>query len=406
MLLGGVPLGAMAADTIKIGGLTTRSGPLEFHGRFVEAAVEFAVEEQNAKGGLFGKKIELLWEDCEWKGDVANRKAKKLIIQDKVDLLCQGGSSPVAIVANKMATEHNIININCTGTANEVMGKEFSINSFSTMSKAHMMFTGMAVLLKQLPYRKPYIVCPDYVTGHSFADSFKKGLKNHVPDAQLVGEDYPPLGTKDFGPYITKILGAKADAVMLGLFGPDLMSMIKQSRAMGLKVPFPFFTIAGEPYLMKELQDDAVGLRIVGPYELSVKTPENQEMVKRFHEKHKNDRDYLTWWPFGDCGVVIVGWRMVFAAFEKAGSLDPAKVIPVFEGFQYKSPVGLWTMRKCDHQVLMPMFGSEVVAGPNPYYNGSLRADVKFPWFGPNYHVLPADQVAIPATSDYNPRCP
>jgi len=244
------------------------------------------------------------------------------------------------------------------------------------------------------------------VTGHSFADSFKKGLKTHVPDAQLVGEDYPPLGTKDFGPYITKILGAKADAVMLGLFGPDLMSMIKQSRAMGLKVPFRFFTIAGEPYLMKELQDDAIGLRIVGPYELSVKTPENQEMVKRFHEKHKNDRDYLTWWPFGDCGVVIVGWRMVFAAFEKAGSLDPAKVIPVFEGFQYKSPVGLWTMRKCDHQVLMPMFGSEVVAGSNPYYNGSIRPDVKFPWFGPNYHVLPADQVAIPATSDYNPRCP
>ena len=96
---------------------------------------------------------------------------------------------------------------------------------------------------------------------------------------------------------------------------------------------------------------------------------------------------------------------MALAALEKAGSLEPEKVIPVFEGFQYESPVGLWTMRPCDHQAIMPMYGGATRGGENPYFNGSIRPDVKFPWLGPDLKKLPAEKVAIPATPDYNPRC-
>jgi len=88
---------------------------------------------------------------------------------------------------------------------------------------------------------------------------------------------------------------------------------------------------------------------------------------------------------------------MVVALIEKIGTLDTEKFIEAFEGFSYKTPVGLWTMRKCDHQVLLPMFGGVVEGGPNPYF--------PFPWLGPNIMTFPAEKVAIPATPDYNPRC-
>ena len=88
---------------------------------------------------------------------------------------------------------------------------------------------------------------------------------------------------------------------------------------------------------------------------------------------------------------------MTFAAVEKAGSLEPQKFIETFEGFQWNSPVGLYTMRPCDHQVIVPMYAGIVEAGPNPFY--------KFPWTGPDIEQFPADQVALPATPDYNPRC-
>jgi branched-chain amino acid transport system substrate-binding protein len=405
ILFGGISPGAMAADTFKIGLLNAESGPLEYTGRMWKAAIQFAVDEQNEKGGLFGKKIEILTEDHEWKADVANRKAKKLIMEDKVNILANTGSSAVHIAMNKLATDYKIINLNHAGTAIDVQGRAFSRYAFRPGHNSDNLFKGMALLMANKTFRKPYTISPDYVAGYSQVDSFKRGLKAFVPDATLVGEDYPPLGTKDFAPYITKIIAAKADAVILGLFGSDLISMIRQSRAMGLKAPFPFFTLQAEPYQMNDLKDDARGIHVVSSYELGVKTPENEAMIKKYHEKHKNDKDYVTWWPFGDNGMVIIGWRMTLAAYEKAGSLDPEKVIEAYEGFQYRTPVGLWTMRKCDHQAILPMFGGEIESGPNPYYNGSIRPDVKFPWWGPNIQVLPADKVAMPATPDYNPRC-
>ena len=55
-------------------------------------------------------------------------------------------------------------------------------------------------------------------------------------------------------------------------------------------------------------------------------------------------------------------------------------------------------MRKCDHQVMLPMYGGVVEGGPNPYY--------PFPWIGQNLEMFPAEKVAVPATKEYNPRCP
>jgi hypothetical protein len=96
---------------------------------------------------------------------------------------------------------------------------------------------------------------------------------------------------------------------------------------------------------------------------------------------------------------------MVFAAVEKAKSLDPEKFIPVFEGFTHKTPVGTWTMRACDHQVLLPMFAGVVTTEPNPWYDGKIDPNVNFPWLGSDIMTIDALKGAIPATPEYNPRC-
>jgi branched-chain amino acid transport system substrate-binding protein len=406
-LLGGIPSRAAADDIIKIGYLEAKSGVFESVGRFFQAGFQFAVDEQNEKGGLLGRKIEVITEDSEFKGDVANRKAKKLIMEDKVNILASGGSSAVAVVMNKIATTYNTLYFNHGGMTDDIQGREFSRYGFRVVQNMYSHYAALAFFMANKPYRKFYIIGPDYLAAHSASKAFKEQIKIHVPDAEIVGEDYHPLGaTKDFGPYITKIIAAKADAVVVESFGPDLINMIKQSRAMGLKAPFPFLSHVLEPYPMYELKDEGVGLCITTSYSLRVNTPENQEMIKKFHEKHKNDKDFQHWWPVGLQGSGAIGWKMTFAAIEKAGTLDPEKVIETLEGFQFKSPVGLWTMRKCDHQVVVPMYGVVMEGGPNPWFNGSISADVKFPWSGPNIEMFPADKVSLPATADYNPRCP
>jgi branched-chain amino acid transport system substrate-binding protein len=401
-------LEARAADTIKIGQLEPFTGPFESNARTWNAGLKFAVDEQNAKGGLLGKKIEILTEDDEAKPDVATRKAKKLVLENKVDFITSGLGSHVAIALNNFATANKALYINYASFSDEITGKEFSRYAFRVCTNNYGLTSGMAYLISKTKYRKFYFIHPDYAAGRDNDRVYKQLLSSQIPGSTFVGTDFFPLGaTRDFGPYITKIIASKADGVVFTGYGPDCINFVKQARAMGLKSDFPIFAaLILHPYLLKELKDDAIGMYWVGAYSMRVKTPANQEMVKKFHELHKNDKDFLTWWPFPDLSYALLGWKMTFAAVEKAGSVEPEKVIEAFENdFQWQSPVGLWKMRKCDHQAIMPIFGGMIAGGPNPYYSGHSNPEYNFPWSSEDVIELPADKVAIPATPEYNPRC-
>jgi ABC-type branched-subunit amino acid transport system substrate-binding protein len=249
------------------------------------------------------------------------------------------------------------------------------------------------------PYRNFYIICQDYVFGHDVAKTFKEQIKRYIPDAEIVGENFHPVRAKEFGPYITKIKSAGADVVFCGSWGSDGIELVRQARSLGLKAPFPIAFPSGvAPCMGSWLKEDSVGIHTAIGYTMHVNTPENKAMIAKYHEQHKDDELIDTRWPTAGVGQTILGWQMVFAAVEKAGSLDPGRIIEAFEGFWYKTCVGWWHMRKCDHQVILPMFGGVFASGKNPYFD--------IPWLGPNMIPFPATESAIPPTSDYNPRCP
>ena len=400
-----IPFMAIAADTIKIGVLEPLSGAMESIGRSALAGLRFVVDEQNAKGGLLGKKIELIVEDDEFKPDVATRKARSLILKDGVDFIAAAAGSHISIALAKVAEAEKKLLFHYASTADVIMGKEFTRYAFRTAVNNYSYTSAMVRYLANKPYRRFYFISMDYVASRDITDDFRKQIKARIPDAKFVGDEYHPIGTKDFAPYITKIIAAGPDMVYLGTMGADLINLVKQCRSLGLKSDFMTHLIY-DPYMLMGLKDDAVGIYFANPYELRVKTPENEAMVAKYHEQHKKDKDFLTWWPCGLVGNIICGWKMNFAAVEKAGSLDAEKIISTYEGFSYQTPIGLYTMRKCDHQVIAPMFVGRIEGGWNPYFNGSINPEVKFPWAGSNIVMIPAEDVTIPATSDYNPRCP
>ena len=395
-----LPHFGMAQETIKIGMVEPFSGPQEPYGRGFLAAVQFAVDEQNAKGGLLGKKVQLLHEDNEFKPDVAVKRARNLILEDKVNFLTGCMGTPMAIAMNQVATGYKTIMIQYAAAGDLIQGKEFSPYGFRIGQNIYNLGASMAQLMAVKPYRKYYEVQPDFAAGRESDRLIRDILKSQNPQTNVVGTEYTPFGTKDFGPYLTKMAAAKPDALLVGLYGVELINFVKQARKMGFASPFPIFSMfALDPYVLKELKEDGVGIHTTWEYELRIKSPENQEMIKKFHEEHKNDKDLITWWPSANLGTALLAWKMTFAAVEKAGSVDPKKIIATLENnFQWKGPAGLWTMRKCDHQVMLPMYGGVIEGGPNPYY--------PFPWIGQNLEMFPADKVAVPATKDYNPRCP
>lgn len=401
----GFPTKTMAADTIKIGFIDVLSGVFESSGRMFLEGVKFAVHEKNEKGGLLGKKIEVLTEDSELKPDVAIRKAKNLILGKNVDFLYHGIGTHVTLALSRVATEHKKILL--TGAVSEqITGREFSPYVFRVVNNNYGHTSALARFMATKPYRRFYVICQDYAFGHDAAKAFKEHLMIHLPGAQIAGEDYPPVGNKDFAPYINKIIAAKADAVFTGSWGADLTNLLKQSRSMGLKTPFPFVIATPiDPPAEYELGDNAIGIHSCYTADLRVKTPENEAFITRYHEMHKYDKDFTTWWPVTVIGTTYNEISMLLAAVEKAGTLNPEKIIETFENFEFKTNMGLYKMRKCDHQVLAPVYCGEVTADPNPWFNGSIRPDVKFHHWGPEVKMFSAMEVAIPATPDYNPRC-
>lgn len=398
-LVGALILGwagsAGAADTFKIGETNPFSGPAAYLGTVYHEGTKFVVDEYNAKGGLLGKKIEIISEDNEFKPDVAVRKVKKMILEDKVNLFASGTGTHIAIALAKVAAGYKTVGVNY-GFSQPMAEKEFTPYYFRAGVSPYSVTSGHAQLLATLPYRKIYMVYQDYAYGHAMAKYFKENLKAHVPDAKIVGEDAHPLGLKDFAPYVNKIIASKADFVWSSNFGVDAFNLVKQARTLGLKVPFPFITHIGEELSFNNtLKNEAVGIHHCFCYSLRVNTPENQQMVKKWHEQHKNDKDPMTWWPASAIGCTVMSWKFIFAAIEKAGSADPEKMIKALEGFRYKTPVGFYEMRKTDHQLLVPLFGG-IIEEKNPYYDGSIRPDMKFPWVGPKIVTFPAEKVAPP----------
>ena len=89
----------------------------------------------------------------------------------------------------------------------------------------------------------------DYAFGHAVADDFKKVMAKEIPDLRLLGVDFAPIGHKDFGPYISKILASGAEIIYTGNFGIDLSNFIKQGAQMGIKARYATYFMDDNVYL-------------------------------------------------------------------------------------------------------------------------------------------------------------
>ena len=92
----GLAFSAQAGDTVKFGAAYIMSGPFSAYGQFAKKGIELAVDEINATGGIMGKKVEFSVEDSTGKANVAIQAFRKLVYQEKADLLLGIDSSGVA----------------------------------------------------------------------------------------------------------------------------------------------------------------------------------------------------------------------------------------------------------------------------------------------------------------------
>ena len=223
-----------AEKPIKIGVVFIMSGPMGGYGKHGRQAVQLALDEINAQGGVLGRKVEALFEDDLMKPEKGAQIVKKFITEDQVDFIIGPTSSGVALALAPLVQEHKKILVLTQSAANSLTDAQFNPYLFSTLSNAMMHSRAGAYFLADKPYKRWMNIGPDYSYGKESWNSFVGKLKELKPEVEVVGELWPKLLEKDFTPFIQKIIEAKPDAVWASIWGNDAVNFIKQALPTGL----------------------------------------------------------------------------------------------------------------------------------------------------------------------------
>jgi branched-chain amino acid transport system substrate-binding protein len=287
LLLALVPLLAAAQKgPIRVGALLELTGVFAPNGQ--DALDGFQLYLDEVGGQSAGRKIELIVEDTAGKPDVGLTKARKLIENDKVHVLTGIVSTGVALAVSTYIRERRVpLVISADAGANGLTMPGKLLNPFIVRVSQSGRGPGSAAAdwaYKQ-GWRRVALLASDYAGGLEVMGSFARVFC--LRGGQIVQEQYPPLGTADFGPYINN-LNRNVDAVVMFTPGADGLRFARQYIEAGLKGKLPLMDIYGqatfEPNL-PQLGDSGLGLLSALHYTAAIKTPENERFVKAFRAK-------------------------------------------------------------------------------------------------------------------------
>jgi len=355
--LGGVHLRrAWAQNPIKIGLPTVLSGGNAQYGIQAKRACELFGKEINAKGGILGRPLEFIYEDTGSDPATAVRKAQKLVEKDGVKFLTGTVLSSEALAVSAKCPEWKVILMSTINGAGALTAKSYNRYFFRINTSGPMGARAVSLYLAESPMKRFYALGSDYAWGRDSVASFSTQIM--AAKKEVVGKDFPPVGTKDFASYIGKIKQSGAVGVYLVLPGQDATIFLRQAHQFGVtREVKPIMEIV-ELENMKAVGEAMAGTIGSTRYPFTVDTPKNRDFVKRFHAMHGVYPDMFD-------GETYEGLEWLAQVIQKAGSDDVEKVIAAWEDSSYEGLEGPFFMRKCDHQAVQPGFVVEAVKDPN-----------------------------------------
>lgn len=366
------------AKTIKIGIVDTYSGPPSTYTNDVRDAFLMAVEKMNASGGILGNTVEVLTRDDKFKVDIGLAEAKELIMKEQVNILMGTINSALSLAISDLCKKEKVPFLVTFAKSDNITGANGHRYVFSVNENTAMVGKAAAIGLAKKPYVKYWIAGSDYEYGHALADEVWKNVQKLKPEATLLGQSWWKVGEPDFTPYITAMLAAKPDCVIIATGGRDNVPFLKAAKATAFNEQVPFFMhTATELATLKPLGADAPeGVLGTSNYFFYYPdTPENRAFSKEFMDKYKRE-------PAVGAIYGYLAARFIQKAFEKAGKIDTEKFIDAMEGLTIPSPLGDVSMRAYDHQVVLPMYMG--VTKKSPDYDFLIASDIT---------VIPGEQI-------------
>lgn len=256
-LIAALGTSAAYAEDIKVGLLLPYSGVYASLGNEIEAGFRLGLE---TFGGDTDDTFEIVTEDTEVKPPVALGKAKKLVLQDEVDVMVGIVSSGVLGAVRDFVDGAKVPLIVANAGNDEATGEACSAYITRLSFSNQQVNRPMGTHLYDQGVRKVFTMASDYAAGRqmvgAFADAFTEA------GGEIVGQEWTPFQkTQDFGPYLANAQASGADAVYVFYAGGEAISFVKQYDSFGLKAELPLY---GAGFLTSPLYVNAEGPAAIG----------------------------------------------------------------------------------------------------------------------------------------------
>ncbi|MSP10664.1 MAG: urea ABC transporter substrate-binding protein [Pelagibacteraceae bacterium] len=350
------------AETIKLGILEDETGNFAIAVIPKIHAYELAVKEINAKGGVLGKKLEIVRYDTQSDNTRFQEFARRLIEKDKVDVVFGAFSSASREAIRPIIDKAKMLYF----YNNQYEGGVCDKNVFVTGAVPEQQFSTLVPWLMEKYGKNVYTIAADYNFGQISAEWVRQIVKEN--GGTMVGEEFIPLDVSQFSQTIQKIQAAKPDVLMTLMVGAKQASFYEQQAAAGLGIPMGTSVNVGQAYEHRRFAPPALENMYV-----TVNYIEEVHSVITSGEYHEKSKDFMARFKAEYPDEPYVNMEAANAynainiyalAVEKAGTTEKAKVIEALEsGISFDGPSGVVSIDPKSHHGSHTIFLVEVGKG-------------------------------------------
>jgi branched-chain amino acid transport system substrate-binding protein len=281
VVLGSVP--AAAQEPIKIGFVSTFSGPTAVIGNDMRNSFELALDHLGRKMG--GRPVEVIYEDDQQKPEVGKQKTEKLVQSDKVNFVVGYIWSNVLLASLKPVLDSKTFLIGANAGPHQIAGELCSPYFFSTSWQNDQTPEAMGLYMNQKGVKTVYLLGPNYAAGKDMLAGAASTFKGKVIGQELT--KWPDQ--LDFSAELTKVKAAKPDAVFVFYPGAAGVQFLNQYAQAGLKGTIPLYTAFTIDELSLPRQGD-LALGVPGAQEWVNDLPNdaNKKFVADFKTKYNS----------------------------------------------------------------------------------------------------------------------
>ncbi|MBZ3901552.1 MULTISPECIES: urea ABC transporter substrate-binding protein [Streptomyces] len=324
-----------SGDTVKVGLLNSLSGTMAISEVTVHNALLLAVKEINAAGGVLGKKLKPISQDGASDWPTFAEKAEALITDDKVAATFGCWTSASRKAVKPVFERYKSLLFYPV----QYEGLEQSPYIFYIGATTNQQIVPALDYLKKQGLTRLYLVGSDYV----FPRTANKIIKAYA-EAQgmkVVGEDYAPLGSTEFGTIVNKVKDAGADAVFNTLNGDSNVAFFKEYKSAGLTAKsLPVLSVSIAEEEVKSIGTQYLeGQLTAWNYYETTPGAANTKFVAAYQAAYGKDKPTSD--PMEAAYISVYLWKEMV---EKAGSFDVAKVKKAADGIELDAPEGKVTV--------------------------------------------------------------